>query len=426
MRHNQIFDAIVVGSGPGGATVARELSRLGKKVLIIERGSNEPITGSNLQAARMFVPGKGVSFTYGGLTMVRGITLGGSSIYYYATAFDPPIEMLKKYKVDITNEILELKEELPIAPLRDELIGPKAKRIMESARELGYPWEKLPKFVFQDKCRPKCDKCNLGCPYDAKFTARMWAEEAISNGAKAIFNAKVEKVIFEKNRAIGVEYVKNKKREKVFGENIVISAGGIGSPIILRKSGIKGAGFDYFFDPLICVMGVVKDIKGGAEFPMACGHHFEENGYVITDMTVPKMVYQAFTAQVFRFDRLFSHQNTLQIMVKAKDSLGGYLTDREGIRKRLAPDDKKKLMHGYNRAKNILKNAGAKNIYKSWYIAAHPGGTVKIGHLLDENLKTEKDNLYVCDCSVIPEAWGLPPSLTLYALGKRLAKHLCN
>ena len=30
------YDAIVVGSGPGGATVARELSRAGKRVLTRE------------------------------------------------------------------------------------------------------------------------------------------------------------------------------------------------------------------------------------------------------------------------------------------------------------------------------------------------------------------------------------------------------
>ncbi len=32
---NQLFDAIVVGSGPGGATVAKELSQRNKKVLKI-------------------------------------------------------------------------------------------------------------------------------------------------------------------------------------------------------------------------------------------------------------------------------------------------------------------------------------------------------------------------------------------------------
>ena len=33
-------------------------------------------------------------------------------------------------------------------------------------------------------------------------------------------------------------------------------------------------------------------------------------------------------------------------------------------------------------------------------------------------------NLYVCDCFVTPEPWGLPPTLTLLSLGKRLAKHI--
>ena len=57
-------------------------------------------------------------------------------------------------------------------------------------------------------------------------------------------------------------------------------------------------------------------------------------------------------------------------------------------------------------------------------MAAHPGGTVKVGKLVDSNLKTEYENLYVCDCSVIPEAWGLPPTSTIIGLGKRLAKYL--
>jgi choline dehydrogenase-like flavoprotein len=59
-------------------------------------------------------------------------------------------------------------------------------------------------------------------------------------------------------------------------------------------------------------------------------------------------------------------------------------------------------------------------------LAAHPGGTVKIGEHVDTNLKTKFDNLYVCDCSVMPQEWGLPPTTSLIALGKRLAKHLLS
>jgi len=127
---------------------------------------------------------------------------------------------------------------------------------------------------------------------------------------------------------------------------------------------------------------------------------------------------------VFRFHCLFSHSKTLSIMIKAKDGLSGHLTDRGGVRKPLTKSDKEKLMKGYLRASEILKNAGAKNIFKSWYIAAHPGGTAKINDVVDSDLQTDYENLYVCDCSVIPEAWGLPPTLTLIGLGKRLAKHL--
>ena len=47
-------------------------------------------------------------------------------------------------------------------------------------------------------------------------------------------------------------------------------------------------------------------------------------------------------------------------------------------------------------------------------------GTVKLGEFVDADLGTRYDNLYVCDCSVIPVAWGLPPTLTLLALGDRL------
>jgi choline dehydrogenase-like flavoprotein len=47
-----------------------------------------------------------------------------------------------------------------------------------------------------------------------------------------------------------------------------------------------------------------------------------------------------------------------------------------------------------------------------------------VGRLLDANLETSAKNLYCYDTSVLPEAPGVPPALTLVVLAKRLARRL--
>lgn len=419
------FDAIVVGSGPGGATVARELSLKGKDVLIIERGDFKPVKGSFWQFANdCFVPGKGLFITNNALGMVRGITTGGSSLYYCGSAFPPPVEMLKPYGVNISTEVEEIKKDVPIAPLSDELMSPGGRTFMSSALDLGYDCRKLDKFIYQNKCRPKCHLCTYGCPHDAKWNARFFVNEALENGARIINNAKVEKVLFKNKKAIGVEYRSNKEVFHAFASKIIISAGGIGSAVILRKSGIHSAGHDFFFDPLTIVLGKFKDVGGGRGIPMSSIVHFPEDGIVLTDLNLPYLVKISFDLEVFAVRKAFSYKNVVPIMVKVRDGLGGRVTDREWVWKKLTSEDKNKLTKGTEHARRILENAGATEVYKWWHIAAHPGGTAKIGESVDENLKTKFDNLYVCDCSVIPEELGLPPTWTILSLGKRLAKHL--
>jgi choline dehydrogenase-like flavoprotein len=427
MLSKKEFDAIVVGSGPGGATVARELSRKGKSVLILEWGDNDPVKGNLWQfIPRAMTPGKSLLITGQGLGVTRGITTGGSSLFYCATAFDPPLEMLNSYGVDIADEVSEIRKEVPMEPLSDELMSPAGQTFFQSAIELGYDCKKLNKFIYQEKCKTDCQKCCYGCPHGAKWNARNFVDDALMNGTMMINKAKVQKVIIKNKKAIGVEYRKDRKLYHAYAPKIIIAAGGIGSPLILRKSGLKSVGHDFFFDPLIYVLGKIKDVKSGRGVPMSAGIHFPEDGIVMTDFNLPHMMKIAFDLEVFKFKQAFSYSNVVPIMIKVRDCLGGQVKDGGWIWKTLKQDDKKKLDKGAEHAKKILKNAGASQIYRSWVIAAHPGGTVKIGEHVDSNLKTKFDNLYVCDCSVIPEVWGLPPTFTLLALGKRLGKHLLN
>jgi choline dehydrogenase-like flavoprotein len=223
---------------------------------------------------------------------------------------------------------------------------------------------------------------------------------------------------------VGVEAAIKGKRRLVHAPRVVLAAGGIGTTEILHASGFKGAGSDFFFDPLVAVIGILPDVEGGREFPMATGIHLKEDGCVLTDLVWPRWMYRMFTSVAFRFDQIGSHAHAAVIMVKIRDDLNGRITRRGGIRKRLTPGDRAKLRRGADHARRILTHAGATRIFTSRLLATHPGGTAKVGGVVDSDLQTETEGLFVGDCSVIPEPWGLPPTLTILALGKRLGRHL--
>ncbi len=404
-----VLDAIVVGSGPGGATTAMDLSKQGKKVLILEWGDNDPKKGTiSSMIPRAFVPGKSVVMTHQALPVVRGITTGGSSVIFCGTAFDVPVDMFKSHGLDLSVESEEMKRDLPIMPLTDELMGAGPKSFFESAGDLGYNVNKLNKFIDISRCKLNCQRCMYGCPYGAKWDARQFVGIALEHGAKMINSAMVESVLIENKVAVGVQYKRGKERYRAYAHKIVVAAGGIGTPLILRKSGIRSAGYHFFFDPLVYVYGRIKGLGSGKSVPMSSGIHFEEDGIVMTDFNLPHFLKISLDLEVLKLKQAFSYADTLPIMIKIRDRLGGRVSNNGWINKKLTKEDKQKLDKGAKHAKRILNNAGATDFYRSWTIAAHPGGTAKIGDIVNTDLKTEIDNLYICDCSVMPQEWGLP------------------
>jgi len=418
------FDVIVVGSGPGGASVARELARRGRKVLILEQGSAAPLQGTLSQMAGIAaVPGKSAFLHRDASLLVSGITTGGTSSINFATAGPPPLAMFAAHGIDLAPALAELQAELPMAPLPDELIGPMAKRIQQGALMQGLAWRKLDKLIRPQSCRTGCWRCVYGCPFGAKWTARDFIDEAIAHGATLIDQAHAEQILIQQGRAIGVRYRRAGSTHEAVADNIILAGGGIGSPRLLHRSGLHSAHSAFFSDPVVAVMGQVEDIDGGAEVPMAAGLYLPEPGIALADMTLPGPMYQAFAAQVGRVDRLFAHARTLTLMVKIRDDIGGSVGPR-WVDKTLTAADRSKLASGVAIARGILQAAGAKKIFKSWHFAAHPGGSLRVGDVVDSSLRTSTPNLYVCDASVIPGPWGLPPTLTLLCLGKRLGQLL--
>jgi choline dehydrogenase-like flavoprotein len=418
------YDAIVAGSGPGGASTARALARRGMRVLMLEQGSAAPLAGTVSQMAAMAaVPGRGAFLHRDASLLVQGITAGGSSALNFATAADPPAALFAAHGIDLAAPLARLRAELPIGPLPDALVGPMASRILQGAQALGMDWQKLDKMIRPKICRSGCWRCAYGCPFGAKWTARDMLTEAVSLGATLLDRATVRRVLVRDGVATGVAYLRDGVVHTALAGVVVLAGGGVGSPRLLHASGLGPRTSAFFSDPVVAVMGTVGDIDGGAEVPMAAGLRLDDEGVSLADLTLPKPMYLGFAAQVGRFDRLLAHRRTLSIMVKIRDEIGGAVGP-QWVDKTLQPADRRKLARGVEMARAVLGACGAKHVFKTWHFAAHPGGSVRIGEGVDINLQARAANLYVCDASVIPQAWGLPPTLTLLCLGERLGEHL--
>ena len=82
------------------------------------------------------------------------------------------------------------------------------------------------------------------------------------------------------------------------------------------------------------------------------------------------------------------------------------------------------IKEGYDKAIKILLKLGVlpESIVATSLKGAHPGGTAAIGEVVNNDFETEIKGVYVCDASLIPEAPGRPPILTIVAIAKKVAK----
>jgi choline dehydrogenase-like flavoprotein len=417
------YDLIVVGTGAGGATVAREMSKRGKKVLMLEQGPHREPDGSILSTMK----DEQTYVTPQMCGVVRAKCTGGSTLYYYGSAIYPPIDRYKPFGLDLKEDADEMYRDLYfLGPLKEHMISNMSKAIMESACSLGHNWAPIDKFIIQDRWTPDYE-FSVSDPRDVKWSALMYVREAMLNGAKLLNHAKVTRVLLENKKAVGVEFKQKGVTHKVNASKVVLAGGGMSTPLFLRDLGVKGVGRDYFVDPFVDVVGEHRTLSRDREIPMSCGCNFTDDGYFMTDLQIPSRVQESMLAsQVGRFDQMFKQKHTMGIMIKLKDSLGGTLGKNGWPLKNLSLEDRKRLKEGAAKAKKILQKLGCKSMYTTYYLAAHPGGTVKIGEFLDSNLKTQFDNLYVCDSSVIPVPCGLPPVTQIITLGKYLSRHLAG
>jgi choline dehydrogenase-like flavoprotein len=425
-------DVIVVGSGPGGATAARELARGGKRVLLLERGLDyrpRSYYGTYL-GALIYSDRRTLLYTEEGLNIIRPLMVGGATSMFAGCAAPPPLWFKEKYGLDIDAEVAQTIAELEIEPLPPDLRGQASTRIAQAAGVLGQEWFPQPKFMKPARSEQfNCGAtCMLGCRCGAKWTAADYVDQAVAAGALLYTKAHVERVLDEGGQVIGVAGRLNGRPFSAHTQTVILAAGGIGTPRILQASGFPEAGQGMAMDTTTMVYGVIKEQGNGNEPPMTWSWENDDEGYMLSTLIDPWLNYPLVVSMKSpRYAPSWTQWNhTLGVMIKLKDTVSGGVYPDGRISKPLAGDDEERLRSAEEVCKRILLEAGADSdtLFMTPLRGTHPSGTVRVGVMLDDDLRTEVNGLYVCDASVFPEALDRPTVLTIIGLSKRLARQL--
>ena len=427
---NRKYEFVIIGSGAGGATLGKELAFRGKDVLILEKGKYEQRFGTLRDIARFYDirrASKTKRLTPEGVMVFRAFMAGGTTVVSCGNGIRSLEKELAEFGIFLEEEFTEAEREMNISLLGEKFLSSASKKLKWAAETLGYQMNLMPKFIDFKKCK-KCGKCIAGCPYHAKWSATDFLDQALRHGASICYKTVARRLLIKHGQVKGVLAIGPQGEKMILADTVILAAGGLETPLILNRSGIKEAGTNLFLDLYVNTFGEAEGINQLHEPIMAMvnDEFLPTKGFIISPFINRWKIGRY--AELGEAGLLLNNNHLIGFMTKIADSEVGRILPDGNTSKPITMRGRIRLQEGSSLAKKIMIKAGAKkdSLVDSAIQGAHPGGTAAIGKVVDNNLQTKVDNLFVCDASVLPVAPGLPPILTITALAKRLAKTLAS
>ncbi len=476
-------DAVIVGSGAGGAMVARTLARAGLDAVVLEEGRRWTVeefrTTHPIDRYAGLYRGAGATIALGRPTVVlpMGRAVGGTTVVNSGTCFRPPLAVQQRWRDEfglgladpdrLADRLDDVECTLRVAPVPRDIMGRNGNLLLDAAKSLGWRAAPIPRNA--PGCEGCC-QCAIGCPNNAKFGVHLNAlPQACAAGARIISEARVERVLHQHGRARGVRARRpDGTAIDVLANNVVITAGATETPMLLRRSGLGGhpqLGHNLALHPATMLAGRFDDDVHAwrGVLQSAAVHEFHESDGVLIEATstppgMGSMIFPGYGAQLLSWLDRAPRVATFGAMV-ADRGVGSVLSVRGEplVRYDIDPADIAKLRVAMEAMGRLLFAAGAVEVLtglpgattvtspealrdmlqrsnpRSLHLAAfHPTGTAAAGAdeqfcPVDQTGRLRGVNgVWVADASILPSCPEVNPQLSIMAMAMAVADEVIS
>lgn len=309
-------DVVVVGSGPAGAVVSKELAELGKSVMLVEEGPpfvpEEFELDGGLSMARTMREGGLRTTTGTTMPTMQAIALGGGSLVNSAICNRTPNFVLDRWCADYELSHTTLSDLDPhydaigkflgISPTPEDVQGARNLLFRDGCDALGYSKEPISRNV--RGCRGS-GECFTGCRTRAKQSMDIsYVPAAIRAGASVLTSVRIDEIVSDRRRVSAVVgrvvapfTGKPSYRVRIRAKIVVLAAGCMATPVLLQKSGNLAnrsgqVGENLQFHPGAAIMGIFPD-RVNPQFGATQGYQsrqFLEDGFKLETLWAPPAI----------------------------------------------------------------------------------------------------------------------------------------